>query len=379
MHATGIAGGTQAELARRVAAEHVTLQHAALDQRRFARGHAFGIEGGRAQAARQERALVDREPVREQRLARTVDEEAGLAIQRAAGHGPDEVADQGARDFGGEQHRIRARRHLPRGQARHRALGGAATDGRGRFQVLRGQRIAVPAIALHRLATPRDQGAADAVVGAAFATEEPVRIRIHAEAAAAAQRGAVGILDALVQVATRGFAHQREIDRVVGLDGPRMPAVEFAQVGGHEFAIGQAGRVVVLGVARDRTGLLDGGIQAVLAQVGGAGTALALAEIDGDGDAAVARGLDRLDFAHADVDVQARFFRAGHFRLARALRTAALEQALGDVGEAVEPGLAVVRGDGGAVGGSDRVQCFILVFLAGLPRKQYSKCASAAL
>src|ERR1700741_1718632 len=101
-------------------------------------------------------------------------------------------------------------------------------------------------------------------------------------------------------------------------------------------------------MACDRAGLLDGGVQAVLAQVGRARAALALAEVDGDGDAAVARGLDGLDFAHAYVDVETRLLRAGHFGLAGPARTAALEQALGDVGKAVEPGRAVV-GDGAAV------------------------------
>src|SRR5262245_3480739 len=60
-------------------------------------------------------------------------------------------------------------------------------------------------------------------------------------------------------------------------------------------------------MSRDGASLLDGGVEAVLAQVGGAGAALALAEIDGDGDAAVTRGLDGFHLAHAHVDVEPGF------------------------------------------------------------------------
>jgi hypothetical protein len=99
---------------------------------------------------------------------------------------------------------------------------------------------------------------------------------------------------------------------------PGMPGVELAHVLGHQPGVGQARGGVVLGMARDRAGLLDGGVEAVLAQVGGAGAALAVAEIDRHGDTAVAGGFDGLDLAHADVDVEAGFLRTGHLGLAGA-------------------------------------------------------------
>ena len=46
MHATGIGRRLQAQLARRIAAQYVPLQHAIAHQRRFACGHAFAIECG---------------------------------------------------------------------------------------------------------------------------------------------------------------------------------------------------------------------------------------------------------------------------------------------------------------------------------------------
>ena len=88
-------------------------------------------------------------------------------------------------------------------------------------------------------------------------------------------------------------------------DARRRSPASPGRPGRHQFRIGEAGGGIVLGVARDRAGLLDGRGEAVLAQVGGAGAALALAEVHGDGDAAVARGFDRFHRAHAHVHLQA--------------------------------------------------------------------------
>src|SRR3546814_976458 len=58
-----------------------------------------------------------------------------------------------------------------------------------------GQPHAVPAVALHRLALPGDQRAADAVQGVAVAADEAVRVGVDAQRLAAADRSAVGIAD----------------------------------------------------------------------------------------------------------------------------------------------------------------------------------------
>src|SRR3546814_5144918 len=103
---------------------------------------------------------------------------------------------------------------------------------------------------------------------------------------AAADRGAVGVADARVGIAAGGLAGECEVDRAVRVQRPRVPAVEFAQVGGHQRGVGQAGCRIVLGEPGDRAGLGHGRFEAFLAQVRGTGAALALAEVHGDADAA---------------------------------------------------------------------------------------------
>src|SRR3546814_2432736 len=101
-----------------------------------------------------------------------------------------------------------------------------------------------------------------------------------------------------------------------------------------------------------------GRLEAFLAQVRGDGAALALAEVHGDADAAVAGGLDRFHAAHAHADVEAALFRARHLGLGRAAGATALEQARGDGFEVVQARLAVISS--GGVGGEGCVQWTIL-------------------
>ena len=54
-----VAGGLQAELARRVGVQQIALQHAAFDHHGAARGHAFIVEGRGAEQAG-DGAVVDR-------------------------------------------------------------------------------------------------------------------------------------------------------------------------------------------------------------------------------------------------------------------------------------------------------------------------------
>ncbi|MCW0425699.1 hypothetical protein NB713_003642 [Xanthomonas sacchari] len=195
------------------------------------------------------------------------------------------------------------------------------------------------------------------MVGAALAADEAVRIGIDRQALAAAGRGAVGIADPRIGVATGGLAGQRQVDRLLGLQRPRMPTVVIRLLARHQRRLGQASRHIVLGVAGDGAGLGHGGLQAGLVQVGGTGAALALAEVDGDADTAVAGGFHGLHSAQAHVDVQPAVFAAADLGLAGAKRAGARQQPFGDVGQALQALLAVVAVQ---IGG-DRVQCFILV------------------
>ncbi len=271
-----------------------------------------------------------------------------LRYKRAARHGADEVADERTRDFGGEQHRHLAGRQRARVEARCSAFGGASTHRRGLLQVLGGQCGAVPAIALHVFAVAGDQCAAEGVLGAALATGEPMRVGVHAQARAAADGSAIGVRDPRVAFATGVLASQREVDGAVSIDAPWVPGVEFRPRAirrqlRHQLALGKSGGRIVFGMARDRAGLFDGGVEAVLVQVGGAGAALALAEIHGDGNAAVAGRLDRLDLAHAHVDVEAVLLGARDLGLAGAARAAALQQLLCGRGQLLQAGCGCRR------------------------------------
>jgi len=313
-------------------------------------------------------------------LANAVQQEACLAIQSTAGHRRQQVPDQAARHFRGEQHRHAAGGQRSWLQAGDSTLGGTTSDQADVLQVLASQRTGVPAVTLHAIALPGDQRTTDRMVGAALTADETMRIGIDRQALHARHRGAVGIADLRIGLTACGFASQGQVHRLVGLQRPRVPAVQVREVGGHQGRFGQAGGRVIFGMPGDGTGLLDRGRQAGLVQVAGAGAALALAEIHSDGDAAVAGGLHGFDLAEADIHLQSTVFAAADFSLAGAQRAGAVEQLLGEVGQPFQPGRAVVA-DGGFRG--DHVQCFILYGLGPASRRatffeiRYGRCADA--
>ena len=197
------------------------------------------------------------------------------------------------------------------------------------------------------------------MLGAALATDEAVRVRVDAEAGAAADRCAVRVADARVGVATGLFAGQRQVDRAVRVDLPRVPRIELGEIPvqlrpRHPFRVRQARGGIGLGMPGDRAGLVDGGLQAGFAQVRGAGAAAPAAEVDGHRDAAVAGRLHGFHLAHPHAGVQAALLRAGHLGLVGATGTGEREQPGRGVGQCVEAADAVV------VGGDGFVQWLIL-------------------
>src|SRR3954470_4741096 len=92
--AAGAAGGLQAQLARPKAPQEITLHHAITHDGALTRGDALLVERPARHAARLERALLDPHQRRKHLLAQAVGEERGLAIQVAAVHSRDEVADE---------------------------------------------------------------------------------------------------------------------------------------------------------------------------------------------------------------------------------------------------------------------------------------------
>jgi hypothetical protein len=173
-----------------------------------------------------------------------------------------------------------------------------------------------------------------------------MRIGVDADGRAGIRGGTVGIADPGIDLAARGLRGQGDRHRTVSIEIRRMPAVEFAQRGRHQSGVGQAGGRIVLGMAGDRAGLRHRRLQAVLAQVGGAGAALARAEVDGDGDAAVAGGLDGFHLAHAHVDGKPAVLVAADLGLAGTGGAGLGQQLLGDTGEPLHA-LAAVVGDRG--------------------------------
>ncbi len=204
------------------------------------------------------------------------------------------------------------------------------------------------------------------MVGASLTTEEAMRIGVHRQALHARYGSAIGIADLRIGLAASGLAGQGQVHRLIGLQRPRVPAIQVREVGGHQRGLGQAGGRVILGMPGNRAGLLDRSGQAGLVQVAGAGTALALPEIDGHGDATVTGGLHSLDLAEADIDLQGPVLAAADLGLAGTQRAGAVEQLLGEVGQPFQAGRAVVA-DGDFRG--DHVQCFILYRLGPASRR----------
>ncbi len=267
------------------------------------------------------------------------------------------MADQRARHFRGEQHRHLPGRQRARLQPCQGALGRAAADGLRVLQVGTGDGAAVPAVALHAVALPGDQRAANGMVAAAFAADEAMRVGVDRQALRGGHRGAIGIGDARIGTTPGRFAGQGKFHRVMRVQRPRVPGVQVGEVACHQRRVGQARGRIVLGVAGDGAGLGHGRLQAAVLQVGGAGAALALAEIHGDGDAAVVGGLDRFHFAQADIHVQPAVLTAADLGLAGTQRAGLVQQPLRDASQVFEPLQAVVGGEGS---GGDGVQCFIL-------------------
>src|SRR5688572_24016147 len=104
MGAAGVARRLQPELARGIAAEHVTLQHAVLHELAIARRDAFAIERAAAERLADVRPLTQLEERREHGIAGRAQQERALAVLTAAADRTEKMTDQSARDFRRVQH-----------------------------------------------------------------------------------------------------------------------------------------------------------------------------------------------------------------------------------------------------------------------------------
>jgi len=228
-----------------------------------------------------------------------VQQKRGLAVLTGAANGADEMPDESARHVGGESHGSLARGEPPCAEARQRALAGDAADDGGILEVGRVARNAVPVIALHLRALLGQQRAAHRMAGGGVAGEEPERVAIHAGMALAADRGAFGVADTRVHRKSRRFALARQLDGAFGGEVPGVVEVEVRDVAGERLGVDEPGIRILGGVARDRARLADRLEHRRAAEIRGARGALALAEIHGHGEAAVALVLDGVDLAQA--------------------------------------------------------------------------------
>ena len=100
------------------------------------------------------------------------------------------------------------------------------------------------------------------------------------------------------------FSTARDGDRILGSESPRMIEIEIGDVTRQILRLHQAGIGVLGRIARDGAGLLHSRTDRLPSEVGSAGRALALAEIDRHGEAPVALVLDRIHFSQADGRAQ---------------------------------------------------------------------------
>jgi len=191
----------------------------------------------------------------------------------------------------------------------------------------------------------REQVCASPAPRAALAAEKAVRIRIDGQAFARLHAGAVGIGDA--RVCAAGILDAlAQLDGAGGIEGPGMPQVEIGEIPGHARGVGQARSGIFLGELGDGAGLVQRGLDRIGVEVGRTGRALALAEVHGEAEAAVAGVLHRLHLAQAHVHAQPGVDAGGYLGLAGAGGAGAADDVLGEIGEAVEILLAAVGGNG---------------------------------
>ena len=124
----GVPGGLRLQLARGVAAEKVALHDTVPDHLARVRRDAFRVEARAGEPLAQVRRFAQLHERRKYLPAHAVEEEGGLAVQAAAAHGGNEVADEALGDGRLEQDGRLPRRNLARAHALRGALAGAAPN-----------------------------------------------------------------------------------------------------------------------------------------------------------------------------------------------------------------------------------------------------------
>ena len=156
--AVGMAGRHQPQFARGRAIQQPRGQHTLIDDRQLFDSDAFGVKRLGAEPSHPQRIVDDANIVGKQLLSEAVFEETGLARNRGAVHGADEMADQRTRNPGIEHHRHLAGLDLARIGACHRTLAGLSADAFARCEIGSVWRGRVVVIAFHAGAVADDGG-----------------------------------------------------------------------------------------------------------------------------------------------------------------------------------------------------------------------------
>ena len=239
------------------------------------------------------------------RLAETVEQERGLAVEVAAGNGRDQAGNQAAGQRGFEQHRHLRRLQLAAAQPPDGTLAGQPADMLWRFQVSRCARRCVPVIALHAVALLGDDRGADAVARGRIAGAESMAVGIDRQAFGIGDAGAFGIADTRIDCTGCRLATFGKFDCLLHRNIPRMIQIEIRKFGRHQLGIGQAAERILRSVAGNVTGRGHRVRQRLVGQVRGAGMTAPLSEIDRHGGTLVAVVFDGFRFAHAHRDILA--------------------------------------------------------------------------
>ena len=137
---------------------------------------------------------------------------------------------------------------------------------------------------------------------APVAAAKAVRVRVDEFRFAARDARPFGVHEPAIDRERRclGFASDR--DRIVDRQIPRMIEIEIGNGSRESIGIGEAGRGIASGVARDRERLGDGRVDCVGREVGGARVSAPLPDEHRHADALVAVVGDRLDLAVSHRD-----------------------------------------------------------------------------
>ncbi len=291
----------ESELPGAGAIEDPGRQNAVLDQRTFAVGNSFAVEGLGTLAAHAVRIVDDADPRGEDLLAQRILEEAHAPRDRGARDGAGEMADDAGGDTRIVDDRDGLRLDLARSETRNGAFAGALADGLGAFEVAAVTGAGAVVVAFHRSAVARQHGHADGMVGARIAAEESFAGGKRHGAAAEAGAAAFRIGDALDRHGG-AFDGARPLDQRLGRRLVGVFDVERRPVVRQHLARREACVLVFRREPRHRHRPFRKGRERVFREVARRDEGDALSDEDAQAQIVTLRALDILELAKAVGD-----------------------------------------------------------------------------